>query len=185
MEAAALTDPKAWLQQHSPALRLMLSNSLKKLRVKKLRTAKTGQITVTLKLPEKVKQVQVSPKVRQVTNPSRLKEEPKHLPKKPLQHHNPPTHNQVPARIPPMPQQRFPPRTPPKTWRRKPHPILLSTLKVTSNTAHIDNFTKADRQQVFKCIRDRTGRFLSEDDFAMYVEKGEGEKKPKYRLTQG
>ena len=139
MEAAALTDPKAWLQQHLPvAPRLMLSNSSKTLQVKKLRTAKTGQIMVTLKLPHKgkVKQVQVILKARQVTNPSRLKEEPKHLPKKPLQHHNPLTHNQVPARIPPMPQQRFPPRTPPrlppKIQRRKPHPILLSTLKVTS-----------------------------------------------------
>ena len=30
-------------------------------------------------------------KVRQVTNPSRLKEEQKHLPRKPLQYHNPPT----------------------------------------------------------------------------------------------
>ena len=39
----------------------------------------------------KVKQVQVSPRVRQVTNSSRLKEEQKNLPKKSLQHHNPPT----------------------------------------------------------------------------------------------
>ena len=28
-----------------------------------------------------------------------------------------------------------------------------------------------------------TGRFLSEDDFTVYVEKEEAEKKPKYRLT--
>ena len=32
-------------------------------------------------------------------------------------------------------------------------------------------------------IRDRTGRFLREDDFVMYVEKEEEEKKPKYKLT--
>ena len=70
------------------------------------------------------------------TNPSRLKEEQKHLQKKPLQHHNPPTHNLAPKGIPPMPQQRLPLRTPPRpapmTWRRKPHLTLLSTLKVTS-----------------------------------------------------
>ena len=94
------------------------------------------QITVKMPHKEKVKQVQVSPKVRQGTNPSRLKEEPKHILKKPLQQHNPPTHNQVPARIPLIPQQRFPLRTPsrppPKTRRRKPHPILLRMSKVTS-----------------------------------------------------
>ena len=59
---------------------------------------------------------------------------------------------------------------------------LFNTLQQLGDP-HIDNLTKADRQQVFKCIRDRTGRFLSEDDFAVYVEKEEAEKKPKYRLT--
>ena len=46
---------------------------------------------------------------------------------------------------------------------------LFNTLQTLGNP-HIDNFTDADRQQVFKCIRDRTGRFLKEDDFVMYVE---------------
>ena len=59
---------------------------------------------------------------------------------------------------------------------------LFNTLQQLGDP-HIDNLTKADRQQVFKCIRDRTGRFLSKDDFAIYVEKEEAEKKPKYRLT--
>ena len=59
---------------------------------------------------------------------------------------------------------------------------LFNTLQVLGDP-HIDNFTDADRQQVFKCIRDRTGRFLREDDFVMYVEKEEAEKKPKYKLT--
>ena len=115
MEAAALTVLEAWLQQHSPAApRLMLSNSSRMLQVKKLRTAKTSQIMVKKPHKGKVKQVRVSPRVRQVTNPSRLKEEPKHLLKKPLQHHNPPTQNQVSARIPLMPQLRFPHRMPPR-----------------------------------------------------------------------
>ena len=59
---------------------------------------------------------------------------------------------------------------------------LFDTLQVLGNP-HIDNLTDANRQQVFKCIRDRTGRFLREDDFVMYVEKEEAEKKPKYKLT--
>ena len=41
-------------------------------------------------------------------------------------------------------------------------------LKVT--VLHIDNFDQADREQVFKCIRDKTGRFLDDDDFLTYVE---------------
>ena len=48
---------------------------------------------------------------------------------------------------------------------------------------HIDNFDQVNREQVFNCIRDRTGRFLSEDDFIVYVEREEEEKKPKYKLT--
>ena len=59
---------------------------------------------------------------------------------------------------------------------------LFNTLQALGDP-HIDNFTNADKQQVFKCIRDRTGRFLKEDNFVMYVEKEEEQKKPKYKLT--
>ena len=59
---------------------------------------------------------------------------------------------------------------------------LFNTLQVLGDP-HIDNFTNANRQQVFKCIRDRTGRFLREDDFVTYIENEEAEKKPKYKLT--
>ena len=48
---------------------------------------------------------------------------------------------------------------------------------------YIDNFDQADREQVFKCIRDKTGRFLDEDDFVMYVETEEEKQKPRYVLT--
>ena len=48
---------------------------------------------------------------------------------------------------------------------------------------HIDNFTDADREQVFKCIRDKTGRFLSKDDFVTYIEKEDVGKPPQYRFT--
>ena len=47
----------------------------------------------------------------------------------------------------------------------------------------IDNFNQADMEQVFKCIRDKTGRFLNDDDFMTYVETEEEKKKPRYTLT--
>ena len=48
---------------------------------------------------------------------------------------------------------------------------------------YIDNFDQADKEQVFKCIRDKTGRFLDDDDFMTYVETEEEKKKPRYVLT--
>ena len=48
---------------------------------------------------------------------------------------------------------------------------------------YIDNFNQADKEQVFKCIRDKTGRFLDDDDFMMYVETEEEKQKPRYVLT--
>ena len=48
---------------------------------------------------------------------------------------------------------------------------------------YIDNFDQADREQVFKCIRDKTGRFLDYDDFVTYVETEEEKQKPRYVLT--
>ena len=48
---------------------------------------------------------------------------------------------------------------------------------------HIDNLDQANREQVFNCIRDRTGRFLSKDKFIVYVEREEEKKKPKYKFT--
>ena len=49
--------------------------------------------------------------------------------------------------------------------------------------SYIDNFDQADKQQVFKCIRDKTGRFLDDDDFVTYVETEEEKQKPRYVLT--
>ena len=48
---------------------------------------------------------------------------------------------------------------------------------------YIDYFDQADREQVFKCIRDKTCRFLDNNEFVMYVETEEEKKKPKYTLT--
>ena len=49
---------------------------------------------------------------------------------------------------------------------------------------YIDNFNQADREQVFKCIRDKTGRFLDDDDFVTYVETEEEKQKPRYVLAE-
>ena len=49
--------------------------------------------------------------------------------------------------------------------------IMLFDKLLQLGDPHIDNFDQANREQVFNCIRDRTGRFLSEDDFVVYVER--------------
>ena len=59
---------------------------------------------------------------------------------------------------------------------------LFDTLQQLGDP-HIDNLADADRKQVFKCIRDRTGRFLSKDRCVTYIEQEEEVQKPRYRLT--
>ena len=48
---------------------------------------------------------------------------------------------------------------------------------------YIDNFDQADKQQVLKCIRDKTGRFLDDDDIVTHIETEEEKQKPRYVLT--
>ena len=48
---------------------------------------------------------------------------------------------------------------------------------------YIDNFDQADKEQVFKCIRDKADRFLDDDDFVTYIENEEEKQKPRYVLT--
>ena len=48
---------------------------------------------------------------------------------------------------------------------------------------YIDNFDQADREQLFKCIRDKTGRFLDDDDFMTYIETEEEKQKSRYVLS--
>ena len=61
--------------------------------------------------------------------------------------------------------------------------IRLFNKLMELGSPYIDNFDQADREQVFKCIRDKTGRFLDDDDFMTYVETEEEKEKPKYVLT--
>ena len=62
--------------------------------------------------------------------------------------------------------------------------IRLFNKLMELGSPYIDNFDQADREQVFKCIRDKTGRFLNDDDFVMYIETEEEKKKPKYVFTR-
>ena len=59
---------------------------------------------------------------------------------------------------------------------------LFNTLQQLGDP-HINNLADANKEQVFKCIRDRTGRFSKEDDFATHTEQEEESKKPQYRFT--
>ena len=48
---------------------------------------------------------------------------------------------------------------------------------------HKEGLDQADKQQVYNCIKDRTGMFLSQDENVLYIETEEEFKKPKFRLT--
>ena len=48
---------------------------------------------------------------------------------------------------------------------------------------HKEGLDQADKQQVYNCIKDRTGMFLSQDENVLYVETEEEFKKPRFRLT--
>ena len=48
---------------------------------------------------------------------------------------------------------------------------------------HKENLDQAVRDQVFASIKERSGKCLSEDDFAMYVEQEDPPKKQRFRLT--
>ena len=61
--------------------------------------------------------------------------------------------------------------------------IRLFNKLMELGSPYIDNFNQAGREQVFKCIRDKTGRFLNDDNFVTYVETEEEKKKPKFVFT--
>ena len=48
---------------------------------------------------------------------------------------------------------------------------------------HKEGLDQADRQQVYNCIKDRTGMFLLQDENVKYVETEEELEKPKFRFT--
>ena len=50
-------------------------------------------------------------------------------------------------------------------------------------TPHITGLDQADKQQVFNCIKDRTGMFLTQDEHVLYVETEEEFEKPKFKFT--
>ena len=50
-------------------------------------------------------------------------------------------------------------------------------------TPHKEGLDQADRQQVYNCIKDRTGTFLSQDENVRYVETEEELEKPEFKFT--
>ena len=48
---------------------------------------------------------------------------------------------------------------------------------------HKEVLDQADKQQVYNCIKDRTGMFLSQDENVLYIETEEEFEKPKFKLT--
>ena len=48
---------------------------------------------------------------------------------------------------------------------------------------HKEGLDQADKQQVYNCIKDRTGMFLSQDENVKYVEREEELEKPKFKFT--
>ena len=48
---------------------------------------------------------------------------------------------------------------------------------------HKEGLDQADKQQVYNCIKDRTGMFLSQDENVVYIETEEEFEKPKFKLT--
>ena len=50
-------------------------------------------------------------------------------------------------------------------------------------TPHKEALDQADKQQVYNCIKDRTGMFLSQDENVLYIETEEEFEKPKFKFT--
>ena len=50
-------------------------------------------------------------------------------------------------------------------------------------TPHKEGLDQADEDQVFSCIKDRTGMFLTQDEHVLYVETEEEFEKPKFKFT--
>ena len=61
--------------------------------------------------------------------------------------------------------------------------ITLYDRLVKIGAPHKEYLDQAVREQVFASIKDRSGKCLSEDDFAMYVKQADPPEKQKYRLT--
>ena len=172
------------------------------------RTAKTSRrYWKMLTGQRKVNQVQVSHRVRQVNHQHRPQKEQRPLLRKHHQIQTPLTHN--PVQTPKAPVEACTEdrtqvpgeaqidltkyvkdyRASGKAWldtvveqKENAYDMLFNKLQQLG-TSHIPNFDQADKEQVFSCIRDRTGRFLTQDVFDLYVETEEEIEKPKYKLT--
>ena len=211
MEAAAHTDQEAWRQLDSPVQRKKLSSSSPMPQGKrKLRTAKNGQNTVkrktgtsksTGKAGDQPQQAEGGPEAPPEGNPPPVDPQPG-MSKDPT---DPPAtvSTQDPTQDPTEAKTKEAEvETPPeltayvksykqagKTWldtvldRKEQAYNTLYDRLVKIGTKHKENLDQAVRDQVFASIKDRSGKCLSEDEFAMYVEQEDPPQKQRYRLT--
>ena len=52
-----------------------------------------------------------------------------------------------------------------------------------NSTQHKEGLDQADKEQVFSCIKDRTGMFLTQDKHVLYIEMEEELEKPKFKFS--
>ena len=112
---------------------------------------------------------------------------------------------QAPLRTPPMTQPKTPPkpqaeveikltqyvkdyRAAGKVWldtvvqeKEKAYNTLYDRLQQLG-TPHKEGLDQADRQQVYNCIKDRTGMFLSQDENVLYIETEEEFEKTRIQI---
>ena len=67
--------------------------------------------------------------------------------------------------------------------KEKAYNTLFDRLQQLGNPHITGGLDQADRKQVFSCIKDRTGIFLTQDEHVLYVEMEEEFEKPKFKLT--
>ena len=66
--------------------------------------------------------------------------------------------------------------------------MTLFDMLLTLGDPYIDNFQDKNKQRVLNCIKDKSSRMLSEDEYAMYIEQEDkdtdkSKAKPKFSLT--
>ena len=154
---------------------------------------------------QEVRRVQPKQKARQ-------QKEHRLLLKEYRQHPSPflPPHNQVQAQAPPKTPPKTQPKTPTRTageveikltqyvkdyraagkvWldtvvqeKEKAYDTLYNRLQQLG-APHKEGLDQADKQQVYNCIKDRTGIFLSQDENVRYVEMEEELETPEFKFT--
>ena len=67
-----------------------------------------------------------------------------------------------------------------RSGKRKKHTTHCTIGYRRIGAPHKEGLNQADKQQVYNCIKDRTGMFLLQDENVLYVETEEEFEKPKF-----